>query len=102
MQCVPRAQRDTEGSKCPTSVTRRGACLGGALAGTLGAALTDSREQAQAPALELADVTPVIAPPAPLRDSEKAVIEVFEAATRSVVNIFDLSLQGRTVQAQVV
>jgi hypothetical protein len=69
---------------------------------TLGAATAGTCEQAQAATLELADVTPVMTPAAPLRDGEQALIEVFEASTRSVVNIFDLSLQGRNVQAQVV
>lgn len=73
------------------------------MASTLGAAgTTGDQAQAQAATLELADVTPTITPPAPLRDMEKSIIDVFDASTRSVVNIFDLSLQGRNVQAQVV
>jgi hypothetical protein len=83
--------------------TRRGVCLGGIVASTVGAAGTVSTcEPAQAATLELADVTPTIVPPAPLTEMEKALINVFEASTRSVVNVFDLSLQGRNVQAQVV
>jgi S1-C subfamily serine protease len=44
---------------------------------------------------KLAAVTPPVAPQAPLRDAELAIIDVFEKSTRGVVNIFDLSLQGR-------
>ncbi|KAK9908391.1 hypothetical protein WJX75_007197 [Coccomyxa subellipsoidea] len=42
----------------------------------------------------LADVTPEIAPAAPLSSREQAVIDVFEQSTRSVVNVFDVTLQG--------
>ena len=105
-QCVPRACRDTERSRENVNsvpATRRGVCLGGVVASTLGCTGTaNTYEQARAATLELADVTPTITPPAPLRDAEKALINVFDASTRSVVNIFDLSLQGRNVQAQVV
>jgi hypothetical protein len=55
-----------------------------------------------AAALELADVTPAVAPAQPLRAAEQAIIDVFERNTRSVANIFDLSLQGRTAQTQAV
>lgn len=72
------------------------------MATTVGAATTNNCEPAHATTLELADVTPVVTPPGPLRDMEKALINVFDSATRSVVNVFDLSLQGRNVQAQVV
>jgi hypothetical protein len=48
----------------------------------------------------LAAVTPPVATAAPLRDSELAIINVFERSTRGVVNIFDLSLQGRAAPAQ--
>lgn len=43
-----------------------------------------------------------MAPAAPLRDAEAAIIGVFERNNRSVANIFDLSLQGRTAQTQAV
>lgn len=69
---------------------------------TAGACTLANGEQAKAATLELADVTPIVTPAAPLRDTERAIIDVFDASTRSVVNIFDLSLQGRNVQAQVV
>lgn len=50
----------------------------------------------------IAAATPEVAPAAPLRDAELAIIRVFEQNTRSVANIFDLSLQGRSPQAQAV
>ncbi|EIE21012.1 trypsin-like serine protease [Coccomyxa subellipsoidea C-169] len=42
----------------------------------------------------LAEVTPEVAPAAPLSSREQAVIDVFEQSTRSVVNVFDVTLQG--------
>lgn len=50
-------------------------------------------------ALTLQDVTPPIAPAGPLPAAEQAMIDVFERSTYSVVNIFDISLQGASVQA---
>jgi S1-C subfamily serine protease len=45
-------------------------------------------------------VTPAVLPSQPLSKAEEAVIRIFESSTRSVVNIFDLSLQGRAPQTQ--
>lgn len=61
----------------------------------------EAAEVASAPRPSLADVTPKVQPRGSLRDSEQAIIDVFDSATRSVVNIFDLSLQGRNPQVQV-
>lgn len=55
--------------------------------------------EASARALTLQDVTPPIAPAGPLPAAEQAMIDVFERSTYSVVNIFDISLQGASVQA---
>lgn len=61
----------------------------------------EAAEVATPPGPTLADVTPKIEPRGPLREAEQAIIDVFDSATRSVVNIFDLSLQGRNPQVQV-
>jgi hypothetical protein len=87
-----RSQQGRQHNRSFANTTRRGLCIGGMLASAAGPATS----------FELAEVTPVITPPAPLRATEQALIDVFEASTRSVVNIFDLSLQGRSPQAQVV
>lgn len=44
-------------------------------------------------ALTLAEVTPAIAPAAPLSPREAAIIDVYDRSTYSVVNIFDATLQ---------
>ena len=45
--------------------------------------------------LTVQDVTPAVLPPTVLTEREKAIVEIFERATYSVVNVFDLSLQVR-------
>ena len=59
----------------------------------LGSDLASSSFSHEARAVELAEVTPEIFPRGPLPPSEQALIDVFEASTYSVVNIFDISLQ---------
>jgi S1-C subfamily serine protease len=61
-----------------------------------------TRDAAPDVARQIAAATPEIARAAPLRDAELAIIRVFEQNTRSVANIFDLSLQGRAAQVQAV
>jgi S1-C subfamily serine protease len=96
---------DRNEAQAGTASTRRDV-LNAAAAAPLVAAAAPQLMTAAAPpastALELQDVTPDITPAAPLRSAERAVIDVFERNTRSVANIFDLSLQGRTAQAQAV
>lgn len=89
----------SEGAACD----RRQLCLAAVASAAAPSMLqnAEAAEVATAPAPSLADVTPAIEPRGPLRESEQAVIDVFEAANRCVVNIFDLSLQGRSPQVQV-
>lgn len=86
-----------------TSCDRRQLCLAAVASAAVPSALltAEAAEVASPPALSLADVTPSVEPRGPLRAGEQAIIEVFESANRSVVNIFDLSLQGRSPQVQV-
>eukprot|EP00877_Chromochloris_zofingiensis_P014803 jgi/Chrzof1/9577/Cz04g08050.t1 len=46
-------------------------------------------------AVTLADVTPDVAPAGSLPPREQAIINIFERSTYSVVNVFDITLQGR-------
>ncbi|MEW5302865.1 MAG: hypothetical protein WDW36_005606 [Sanguina aurantia] len=48
-------------------------------------------------ATAIADATPRIAPPSPMSDRESAIISIFETNTYSVVNVFDVTLQGRSL-----
>lgn len=82
--------------------TRREVLLSGATATTAAAAAAAMAILSGAPAaraLTLADVTPSLAPAAPLPPREQAVVDVFERATLSVVNVFDVALQGRAGNA---
>eukprot|EP00892_Ulva_mutabilis_P011883 jgi/Ulvmu1/9067/UM005_0160.1 len=86
-----------------TSCDRRQLCLAAVASATAPSVLqsAEAAEVATQPAPSLADVTRAVEPRGALRESEQAIIDVFEGANRSVVNIFDLSLQGRTPQVQV-
>jgi S1-C subfamily serine protease len=83
---------------CPPRALSRGQVLRSVIAlppGILAAFLVS--QSLPAAAFTLEDVTPPVAPVRPMRDSELAIIDLFERNTRSVVNVFDLSLQGRGV-----
>ncbi|KAK9811738.1 hypothetical protein WJX72_009303 [[Myrmecia] bisecta] len=67
---------------------------GSALAAPSGKAATDT--------LSVADVTPDVAPAGKLSDRELAIIDVFERNTKSVANVFDITLQGTVRASQVV
>ncbi|KAI8465432.1 MAG: putative protease degQ precursor [Monoraphidium minutum] len=82
----------------PPHSTRRGALqqLAAASGAALGALAAGARP---ARALTVADVTPPLAAAAPLPAREQAIVDVFDATTYSVVNVFDVALQGRPASA---
>lgn len=105
LQCSKHAQRRTptaqaaEQQKSPSvlsskevipEVTRRGLLASALL---LGAAEAPARA-----AVTVAKVSPPVAPAGALTARELTVIDIFERTAPAVVNVFDITIYGRTVQ----
>ncbi|GBF87750.1 protease Do-like protein, chloroplastic [Raphidocelis subcapitata] len=88
--------RDPAGADTRRAALRRLAASGAAL---LAAAAATTAAPPAAAATALADVTPPLAPAPPLPAREQAIVDAFEGATYSVVNVFDVALQGRPASA---
>ena len=103
-QLPPRHEEAAElppASALAGSVCNRRRMLEAAAAAPL-AQLASMPSSPAARAFTLDEVTPDVAKASALQPGEQAIIDVFENNTRSVANIFDLSLQGRTNPLQIV